>query len=541
MNIRTERVCKGSPSYNQTMKNMTMLILVNILTHGYVLLLSGRWWDDWCQYGQSAQELWAQALELGRPSVYYVVSFANCLPEGGYRIIVFLMFCLSSVFVYQVVKSMHILSERECLWISLLYTIIPANDCRVLLSVFSYSVGHFFYWLGFFVLTWEVNAKGKKRALLHVTAIFVFLLSFTLNSNLVFYGIVLLYIIFQKRSLQECVKYIDYLFAPVVFFLTKNIMFPPFGVYESYNSITLKSLIKAVVLVWGACFYVLGQIFRSLHVFYGLIAVVGCKIISKLCKKQKNNDSTEETYEKEHSFRFYAILVGIGFALLGIGLFPYVAIRENINILTDGVGGRDSMLSPLGASVILFALLGLLDRYRIKKALLFIVIISGIIFFNKQYLLYQIDYYRQLAFQQVLENEEKLDQTSNILFLEENEPSIQATRFYSLNANAEQVFHNQKRFIMDGMSDMQKMYDSTMLKMFAERDYHMAEYDIGDHIIDAIIKFDCEIGFKDAFLMRLMELHGQDYELYSWLKEKTKAEIIFEGITEYLEILGRDN
>lgn len=151
-------------------------------------------------------------------------------------------------------------SRIEALYLSLLYTVFPINDARVLLATFPYSVGwlSFFIGLYMFVLWWK--DKSRKRLLLRIVTLIFFLHSFILNSLLVYYAIVLLYIfcmeyIYNRRIMKATArmfKYMDFILLPIVYFVGKQLLFPAYGRYENYNSVTLSKVLSAVHRLPGA-------------------------------------------------------------------------------------------------------------------------------------------------------------------------------------------------------------------------------------------------------------------------------------------------
>ena len=236
------------------------LSVIYLLSQGMLLIVSGRWWDDWCFYQQPSWALHRMALELGRPSVYWIVSFAKALPESGYRILTFFLFYGCMLYLYRILKTWLSLDAFGCFWICALYAVIPVNDVRIVLAVFPYSVGLLFFMAGLSGLAgllYEGRMNRRRRGI----NLLLFLFSFILHSNLCFYAVALLMIGMKEKKVTAMHGYLDYLLLPVLFFAVKSLFFPAYGGYENYNAITGAGLIKAGFYLLPAVIYVMRALF----------------------------------------------------------------------------------------------------------------------------------------------------------------------------------------------------------------------------------------------------------------------------------------
>lgn len=320
-----------------------------------LLIVSGRWWDDWCFYNQPNWVSWNVALQLGRPSVYVILKFAKLLPEQGYRIITFFMFYFCMLFLYITLKNWLSISDRGRFWICALYAVIPANDARIVLAVFPYTVGFFFFMAGMSYLSGIIDHEKLAWKERIISWIF-FLLGFLLNSTMCLYAIVLL-MIMMKKGIKGFFRYCDFIILPIVYYLIKNHFFPVYGAYAGYNDVTFGRLLKAVCLILPADIRVImSLIYNDIIVGRPIIAfAVGIVvfivlnftrlkelILALVWKEDFKWETDSATGIKENvSILLFGILV------LSVGLFPYVTVRQSSQIPTSGVGGARCHISCL--------------------------------------------------------------------------------------------------------------------------------------------------------------------------------------------------
>ena len=247
----------------KTKKHLGAISLVYFVCHAAVLFLSGIWWDDWCFFGQSPSTLRTWALDMGRPSMIPMMALSESLPSGGYRILVFFLFYFSAIFFYFILINSRFFSDNACLGISLLYITIPVNDARVMLCVIPYSIGIFLFTAAFLLM---IRMLETKHGILQIPTLLLFLLSFSLNSNLVFYAVPMLFLTYKAisgKQWRDLFKYAAFFALPVVFYALKSFFFQPSGAYSNYNKTSLESLLYAGKHVIPAVLYLLRNIFQS--------------------------------------------------------------------------------------------------------------------------------------------------------------------------------------------------------------------------------------------------------------------------------------
>lgn len=525
-------------------KELILLSVIYFFSQGMLIFASGRWWDDWCSYNQPTWVIKDMAFRMGRPSAFLITRFAKIMPENGYCIITFFMFYFCMLFLYRILRNWLRFSFSACFWICALYAVIPANDARIMLSVFPYTVGVFFFMAGMSYLSGLLyeNQLNWKRRILNLT---LFLFAFELNSNLCFYAIVLLMILMKEKNIRRFIGYIDYILLPLVYFIVKLKLFPPYSAYENYNSITLCGIIKAIEYIFPADFYMMKNLLNNyLHIgkvdinFTVIIVAVGIflNIKNVICYFIKNGNRYKDNEIVLKRESMISLIMGI--IVLSAGLFAYVAVRQSYSISTVNQNGRDATLVAFGAAMIFYGIVSLLFEKDLAYCFFTSFIVCGIIFFNIYYLSWQQDYYRQLGFRYQLEQHKEIDDAYNIVYLNNDNGIVNIQSTYVLNANAEIVFENQKKFFMSNPLAAALLEDNNALDYLTEKNsgYHMCDYNLNHKRIDAILQYSFDVDLKDVIKMKVYELINSS-RFDSWIQNRSKMTIILDGTVEYEKVL----
>ena len=233
-------------------KYIRLITLFYFFSHFALLILTGWWWDDYCLFFSSQSALKNMALDLGRPSLYFVISLGRLLPASAFRIATFFIFYINALLLYRILSKFFFINRIYATLIVLLYITFPANDVRALSCIFPYILGYFLFMVASYMLISYLRKEKNNEFIVRGLILALFFISFTTGSNLVFYAIPLCYILYYLISIKKDAfsiwKYSDFFAVPVVYFLLKNYFFPLGGEYKyiDYNVITLKRLELAV-------------------------------------------------------------------------------------------------------------------------------------------------------------------------------------------------------------------------------------------------------------------------------------------------------
>ena len=506
------------------------------------MCLTGTFWDDWCIKMPKAASL-SQSQNMGEPWRDIFVDFAQLFPGDGYRILVFLVFLSTAILLYLILRKIPFFNEEGAFWISLLYTVIPVNDARVMLCVFSYSCTLLIFLVGFYLFLFFLeyqNAIWYKKLIIRVFTLVLFFVSYITNSFLVFYFTVIVYLLYIEyssvigtskihyrffKALWNVLKsYPDFVALPFIFFFGKNILYPRSGSFSTYNKVYIKSIIITAIKIIPETFYQFIKVCKEFFAFFSSedrirTCAVATFFIAKVAVFFLEHKSSLRDNELKSFFKSkkeQLIILVIGLIVLAMSIFPYAVIRDirSMSLWTDGVGGRDSLLLPFGIAMIIFAILKVLyNNSKVTNIALILVLAFGALSMNVKYLDYQKDAYWQEALVFKLEENEDISKDKNILFLSDDDNGIDGTRFYSLNGDGATAFNNQSRLFMNGFNDL-RLITTDVLETYRESfNTITADYDYSYDKLDSVIIFDCNLRYRQVLDLKWLEIFDRaEYE-----------------------------
>ena len=502
-------------SIKKIIKNPIFIIVVTyLLAHCFMLVLSGCWWDDWSFMSHDLTYVNEVATGSGRPEWNLLIPLCWSLPNNG-KFLIFILYLLDSIFVYNILKESTLFSKRNSLIITLLFTIIPVNDARILISNFPYSVGLFLFYLAFMLfIKWN---KNSKKFIYRTGILLLFFFSFILNSLFAYYYILIayLFVIDIKQNKEEKIiqkiltsiknissKYLDFFILPFVYIVVNKLLFPITNeAYAGRSSISIEGFIKCMKYLPLSIVNVIKEIFANLSLSTIYIPILILFIVCIVCLKQRINIINKPINKKYIEYFIYGLIT------LCLALFVYVEVRGHV-IVTNGVQGRDSILIPLGIAIMIFSVLSMFNK-KVESILSAIIVVLGIFSFNSLYIEWQKDYYYQLSMENLMNNE--IIKENDTFFLADlNETKVEGQRYYSLNTNAYHVFNNQTRIFIPKVSNLYLLKDEKQIKN-AKNSLNgavgmMKEYNPDDYNLDAIIIFSCNLSTYDVFDLKIKEL-----------------------------------
>ena len=505
-------------------KNLLIISFFYFATHFFLLIVSGKWWDDWINYKQSATQLFEEAMELGRPTSFIPCYISMILPECGYRIITFIFFFIMAILFYKIVLKLFNIKKQDAMLMTLLYISVPVNDARIMNAVFPYTFGLLFFVIGFYQLL-EILDEEKLFSFRVIINMTLFVISFSLNSLLVFYGAALLLIMVKKK--KKAIYYFEYLLLPIVYYLIKSHFFsPPVG-YEDYNAVTVDGLIYGVKYMAFALNAFIAAVFRKLmeHASYFVLCLIALSAILFYIKRNDQRKDKEE-------FKVLTILIS-GLIALALGLYAYIVVRMGYDVVLTGTKGRDYILCAFGFAMVLYAIIAFLFKEKFKTFIVFVFAFLGFFHFNLMYLEYQEDHYRQMSFQKQLIEHQELKNLSNIVYVSDSEnENLGITRFFTLNGIASEAYGNENRLIINGLDGTWVLKNKDVLQSYTERTYKMSDYDVNKNDIDAVVEFSCDISKVNVLKLKLLELFNRQ-KLEETIKDYSSMKVYIGDLTEY--------
>lgn len=230
--------------HREHIKRIVIITIVFLLIHGFELILTGTFHDDWLSYFHDYATKNMEGMESGRPYYSFVIEMVWLLPGYSYRILGFLTYYAVSLLLYRICSKLEFIGEQAAFFIALIYISIPCNDARVLLANYPYALGLLLFFLAVNIL---ISHENHLTTPFRMISLLLFFLSFTLQSNLAMYAIVILFLLFKKRL--QLVKYIDYCILPVLFYGLNSWLFPTYGAYENYNTFAFDDVVTTIKLM----------------------------------------------------------------------------------------------------------------------------------------------------------------------------------------------------------------------------------------------------------------------------------------------------
>ena len=514
--------------YSDTSKSLLLISLTYLFSQGFLLILTGRWWDDWSMWGASEDILAEWARQSAILPGQWIWPIHRSMSDRCHFGLVFLLMYFVGILIYFILKDSKFFSNKACLFITIIYVNFPCFDARAFLCVMYYVECLFLFVLAAYIMIRSTCAERiGLKLVLRLVSLGLFLLSFWIESFLVFYAVPFLYLYANEvrraedgkkislklliRSIPYVFKYTDYILLPFLFYFWKRLYHPVYGRYAEYNLVSMKSMVAAVINQPRFAFRLMCNIFSFdiWSLIYGLVGFV-CLMILLFITKSHKYEQVEGLEEEERGM--YYILFGI--MALVCGIFPYEVIRGR-ELETIGITGRDSMLMPLGCAIIIYYML---DALRMQKRFISFIYCYTIlvcqIHFNVWYMEYQKDWYYQEAWAAQIANIEEVRDNNTFIVVEENENEIGSGRLghasYAFTWNANRVFGDEQRLFTPEEDLPFVLSNLKERETIAPGQFGLSNYDINDITIDGIIVSTCTISCRDVIGLKFAEIFDED-------------------------------
>jgi hypothetical protein len=436
-------------------KSKDFLILALVYTISNILLLlnyDGVYWDDWVTYNQSLATLKIMYEEI---QFVYIGTFATLLTRIGnqvfpFRFYIFASGFLNGVFLYLILKSFRIFRRSSIFFLTLIFLVAPLFGGKNAMTPYGLPV--FCFYFGFYLLT---SYFESPRIWLRILILFLFYSSFSLNSFLVFYLLVGLYILFiaWSRNEQDLLKsifvviryYSDFILLPIVFFLIKSLFLVPYGDYAGYNSVTLDSIINSPPMLlesfkasYTDIFIGAWEISKSIWL---VIFIMGL-IIAYFQKDFINY--------VPHSLFFFIF----GVFVFALAAFPYTAVGKvpsSVNF-----NSRHQAVLSLGFAFMTYMGIMSISRFiglrkKNTQMILWLIILSFVC--NNIYLSYRFhkDHYYQVSIQENFKENKLIKENKTFLVVNQLGSSLVYDRpidYYEWNGHLKKIFNDETRLMV---------------------------------------------------------------------------------------------
>lgn len=512
----------------QNKKKVFVILFIIYLIFNIPLLFNynGIYWDDWTLYGNSFSTINDTFLQAVGYSGYIASGMHHLLLNIAngvfpYRILTVVLLFLNGIFIYKILESIKIISTKEIFFVVLFILITPLYSAKIALIDFPYTFFTAIFFSVFYLLSKNIYELNIIKRILILS---IFFFSFLINSLLVFYAIVLIYMFYMLYSYENnffknlfifIKTNIDFILLPVVFFVVKSIYFVPTGIYADYNSIKLSKVLSMDAFYKTFELNFIDPIVTSLLLIKPFIILLVVLFILGLFLRQNKHMQKKDLY-----------LFSFGFLAFFLGAFAYIAVGKIPSLYNWA--SRLQVLLPLGFSFMLYygiqIIFNLLNfKEVIKLFTYFILFLSFMTFHIKEQIKYNIDWmYQQSIIENFKINEIIKNNSTFIVKNELGDKLVDSRRlsFYQLNGMAKVAFGDDKRFFPTSEEELKKFE-----KFKIHKHYNFSTWEFGNPV-SLILKVNPESEFNKDFyeslkyLLRLKYLELVNEEIFiSEIKE----------------------
>lgn len=416
----------------------TRILVLYCISHGFLMASwNALYWDDWMVYATGPEGVKSYFAECTRCILPGRATIEATLIAPGpwlMRALTFLYFPLIAILLAAFLQRTYWLRVRESSYIILVVLFMPAYGARISHIDYQYSFSLLLFVLG----AWMTLSP---RALTRVFALIPIFWSMFTASLQVFVAVIIV-ILGVKLVRCELRKSADRLVIlgalcvfPIVHRYLFPVLFPSYAITDGYNTVQVAFLLRAVF-------------FTSLLLIPLMILVV--KLQRKIAVSRE------------------FVLLSIGFAILGAGTFPYLAVGHFAN-LSDWIlpflpdesdwNSRHQLLQPFGIALIILAAAKMLRRR--ERAFLFSIISISVALNVATYSGYYLDWMKQREFiAQMSESRGLLIEAKSIVLVDE------ALRF---NARGRGVRPYEWTAMVERATDSNIIVDGNSIKFCEEK------------------------------------------------------------------------
>ncbi|MBX4976101.1 hypothetical protein [Rhizobium lentis] len=289
---------------------------------------------------------------------------------------------IAVIFSYLIGVKCGFLTEREAFYIALFSNLLPITTVTVIITYSTYFNAYALFLVATYLFISVERTRGSYYYLVRVASIFIYFVSFTLNSLLVLYAaaFILAFLIHVNQAARQvgnlreliftflsfCRSKIDFTVLPIVYWLHKGLFYEKTGLYSNYNSFDLdipslannsyRFLVNGIVGpigIWPVVigfgdlnFYVISAVFVYSTIFVTLFFLL----------RTRNAENPDINNRKPDGG---LKIISFGLFLLLCGTLPYILVGKSPEL---GVLMRNAILMPLPLAVIAVGVLQFLQR-----------------------------------------------------------------------------------------------------------------------------------------------------------------------------------
>lgn len=335
--------------------------------------------------------------EVGMPILYYQHRLMSCFQHRilAYKSLAVVSTTISAVCVYIISVNFELLSPSNALILSMLFISYTGAHMVVdTVVALNYSFPTALFYCAILTSMISDVSAGYGHWFLRIVGLALFLVSFNMNSLLVFYfGYLLLRVIlfFSQSAFNptEMINFvasnIDYISIPFIFWFVKEKFIPRHGPYANYNRISFNPL-RIIMLFLslfrngfeGSITKPISYLFNERLWWFPLFAV--CLI----------NFLFHDKIQVVEPLTQPSALVLFGFVLLLLAGLPYILVGQPFALA--GWDTKHSALFHLPVALILLGLIHLIIPLHMSMFFTLLIVVTFGLYLNRQYLHYLAAY-----------------------------------------------------------------------------------------------------------------------------------------------------
>lgn len=414
------------------------LFFIYFIAHGLSLgFIDAYYYDDIILFTWDKKVLVSAYKQMNELFDYRFYMFLYLRPLGaaGASFISFFIFFFSALVFNKILNLFYSIRKETAYLSTILYLILPFGLIKFSLSIIPYLFCMFFFLLG-----WYFMIRSR------VLSLFLFFISFNMQSLLVLYSLpILSYFFYEKKNnslypkefLIFLIKRIEFTILPFLFFYIKFTFFKAFGVYEGYNEIyNIQYLFVNPALQFL-------DLFRS-NLSIGFL-IFGYFLAFLILKYYYNYFDVAKK-NKQTNINFLIVIIG-----LAGSLFPYWILGHTPTFA--GYSSRHQLLLLISMPLFIIYFLNFINKKYRKLSIIFILSLSFSINF-KIYSDYYINYSKQKKLVEYIIKNKNSFSNNNIIIMNDKIKSPVVTyanknNYIIYNGVFKRALKNEKNFVID--------------------------------------------------------------------------------------------
>lgn len=431
----------------------------------FLLTTQGLFWDDWVIFRVDPSAVLNLYTMSGRPLFGHFFNTLFSIDADGFvlfRLLIFSCFLIPLFIFDRILKEVSEISYFERASLVALFATVPVNSSKIAITMTQYSFCNLLFFTAFLVTAFYLKSKN---IFLRFLALILFYVSFTMDSLMVFFAVVLLFLFYKEKGFIKygdkwqflnsikkfSSKYLDFILLPLIYLVIKSAFFQSHGLYANYNKITALNLIKSAFRIPLSIFESIKPIIKECLMVasnYPVMHIAGTILLFLILNALISKDFVRKPRNQTWPF------LALGFIFVGLAIFPYYVVNAVPGM--NNWSSRHQVLMPLGISFLIFYSIELIttqisrfDLAKTRTAIIAFVLCSFMFTTLHMHLQYQKDWFKQLSMLSNFKENEHIKNYTSFQFVD-NTLALNATyrgyNFYEFTGLFKYAFNDETRY-----------------------------------------------------------------------------------------------